>query len=149
MLCVQDCVSTSVCSGLQAGNVVTGEMVEELILSGADIIKVGIGPGEWLRVSADCLKSTLPLYSTDLHRPEARDEPEAKRQAVNIKSCLDLKQMGFSFQRDFICLNVEQWISWFLVLLNEQTQSASYYLLYTLLIAFNHWRSSVPALGSL
>ena len=24
---------------------VTGEMVEELILSGADIIKVGIGPG--------------------------------------------------------------------------------------------------------
>ena len=29
-----------------AGNVVTGEMVEELILSGADIIKVGIGPGK-------------------------------------------------------------------------------------------------------
>lgn len=28
-----------------AGNVVTGEMVEELILTGADIIKVGIGPG--------------------------------------------------------------------------------------------------------
>ncbi|XP_028138599.1 GMP reductase 2 isoform X1 [Diabrotica virgifera virgifera] len=28
-----------------AGNVVTGEMVEELILSGADVIKVGIGPG--------------------------------------------------------------------------------------------------------
>jgi GMP reductase len=29
----------------QAGNVVTGEMVEELILSGADVVKVGIGPG--------------------------------------------------------------------------------------------------------
>ncbi|MFM2478548.1 GMP reductase [Celerinatantimonas sp. MCCC 1A17872] len=28
-----------------AGNVVTGEMAEELIISGADIIKVGIGPG--------------------------------------------------------------------------------------------------------
>ena len=28
-----------------AGNVVTGEMVEELILTGADIVKVGIGPG--------------------------------------------------------------------------------------------------------
>ncbi len=28
-----------------AGNVVTGEMVEELIISGADIVKVGIGPG--------------------------------------------------------------------------------------------------------
>lgn len=30
---------------LIAGNVVTGEMVEELILSGADLVKVGIGPG--------------------------------------------------------------------------------------------------------
>jgi GMP reductase len=30
---------------LMAGNVVTGEMVEELALAGVDIIKVGIGPG--------------------------------------------------------------------------------------------------------
>ena len=30
---------------ISAGNVVTGDMVEELILSGADIVKVGIGPG--------------------------------------------------------------------------------------------------------
>ncbi|CAB4067564.1 E1.7.1.7 [Lepeophtheirus salmonis] len=30
---------------IMAGNVVTGEMVEALILKGADIIKVGIGPG--------------------------------------------------------------------------------------------------------
>jgi len=30
---------------LIAGNVVTGEMVEQLLLSGADIVKVGIGPG--------------------------------------------------------------------------------------------------------
>ena len=30
---------------IMAGNVVTGEMVEELILSGADVVKVGIGPG--------------------------------------------------------------------------------------------------------
>ena len=28
-----------------AGNVVTGDMVEELLLAGADIVKVGIGPG--------------------------------------------------------------------------------------------------------
>lgn len=28
-----------------AGNVVTGEMAEELLLSGADVVKVGIGPG--------------------------------------------------------------------------------------------------------
>ncbi len=30
---------------LMAGNVVTGEMTEQLILDGADIVKVGIGPG--------------------------------------------------------------------------------------------------------
>jgi GMP reductase len=30
---------------LMAGNVVTGEMTEELIMSGADIVKIGIGPG--------------------------------------------------------------------------------------------------------
>lgn len=35
------CPDKAIC----AGNVVTGEMVEELILSGADIVKVGIGPG--------------------------------------------------------------------------------------------------------
>lgn len=33
-----------------AGNVVTGEMVEELILTGADIIKVGIGPGKFIYI---------------------------------------------------------------------------------------------------
>ena len=30
---------------LMAGNVVTGEMTEELVLNGVDIVKVGIGPG--------------------------------------------------------------------------------------------------------
>lgn len=30
---------------IMAGNVVTGDMTEDLILSGADIVKVGIGPG--------------------------------------------------------------------------------------------------------
>lgn len=30
---------------IMAGNVVTGEMTEELILDGVDIVKVGIGPG--------------------------------------------------------------------------------------------------------
>lgn len=29
----------------KAGDVVTGEMVQELILAGADIVNVGIGPG--------------------------------------------------------------------------------------------------------
>jgi len=30
---------------IMAGNVVTGEMVEQLVITGADIVKVGIGPG--------------------------------------------------------------------------------------------------------
>ncbi|MBK2124504.1 GMP reductase [Fangia hongkongensis] len=30
---------------ISAGNVVTGDMVEELVLAGSDIVKVGIGPG--------------------------------------------------------------------------------------------------------
>ncbi len=30
---------------IMAGNVVTGDMTEELLLAGADIVKVGIGPG--------------------------------------------------------------------------------------------------------
>ena len=60
-----------------AGNVVTGEMTEELILAGADIVKVGIGPGSvcttriqnWCGVSATiggyrmCRCSTWPRWS--------------------------------------------------------------------------------------
>lgn len=42
---VKDCRKAFPTHTIMAGNVVTGEMVEELILSGADIIKVGIGPG--------------------------------------------------------------------------------------------------------
>ena len=49
---------------IMAGNVVTGEMTEELILSGADIVKVGIGPGSvcttryktGCRLSRNCLR---------------------------------------------------------------------------------------------
>ena len=42
---VQRCRDTFPEQTIVAGNVVTGEMVEELILAGADIVKVGIGPG--------------------------------------------------------------------------------------------------------
>ena len=42
---VQRCRETFPNQTIVAGNVVTGEMVEELILAGADIAKVGIGPG--------------------------------------------------------------------------------------------------------
>ncbi|KAM9645321.1 GMP reductase 2 isoform 1-T1 [Trichechus inunguis] len=43
---------------IMAGNVVTGEMVEELILSGADVIKVGIGPGKLVHSHAPSVAST-------------------------------------------------------------------------------------------
>lgn len=36
-------------SVIMAGNVVTGEMTEQLILAGADIVKIGIGPGSACR----------------------------------------------------------------------------------------------------
>jgi len=42
---VKRCRDTFPNKTIVAGNVVTGEMVEELLLSGADIVKVGIGPG--------------------------------------------------------------------------------------------------------
>lgn len=66
---VSDCLIGLPLYMLQAGNVVTGEMVEELILSGADIIKVGIGPGEWLElnVCSSCPRSEQcrPHMQTD------------------------------------------------------------------------------------
>ena len=40
MFFVNDCLLYFICTTLQAGNVVTHEMVEELLLAGADIIKV-------------------------------------------------------------------------------------------------------------
>lgn len=43
-----------------AGNVVTGEMCEELVLSGADIVKVGIGPGS---VCTTRVKPALATHS--------------------------------------------------------------------------------------
>jgi hypothetical protein len=45
----------------QAGNVVTGDMVEALIFAGADIIKVGIGPG-----SVCTTRSVLIKYANKL-----------------------------------------------------------------------------------
>lgn len=49
---------------ISAGNVVTGDMVEELILAGADIVKVGIGPGSvcTTRVSRCRLPTTVRDY---------------------------------------------------------------------------------------
>merc|ERR1719460_1610860 len=43
--CIKEVRSRFPAITIMAGNVVTKEMTEELILAGADIIKVGIGPG--------------------------------------------------------------------------------------------------------
>merc|ERR1711897_51593 len=43
--CIRDVRKRHPTITIMAGNVVTKEMTEELIFSGADIIKVGIGPG--------------------------------------------------------------------------------------------------------
>lgn len=43
--CIEHLRETYPQATIMAGNVVTGEMAEELILSGADIVKIGIGPG--------------------------------------------------------------------------------------------------------
>merc|ERR1719502_179672 len=45
LMCIRQVRSRYPRHTIIAGNVVTGEMTEELILSGADIVKVGIGPG--------------------------------------------------------------------------------------------------------
>lgn len=44
---------------IMAGNVATGEMTEELVLSGADVVKVGIGPGCFLPKSIVITKTGL------------------------------------------------------------------------------------------
>jgi GMP reductase len=48
---------------IMAGNVVTGEMTEELILSGADIVKVGIGPGSSAPTAAVRRQAMSPRHS--------------------------------------------------------------------------------------
>lgn len=52
-----------------AGNVVTAEMVEELLLAGADIIKVGIGPGSVCTTRKKTVRlSCSPRSSSSVHR---------------------------------------------------------------------------------
>ena len=51
----------------QAGNVVTGEMVEQLILNGADIVKVGIGPGKCWLLHSDGLVFRILKFDENLY----------------------------------------------------------------------------------
>lgn len=48
---------------------VTGEMVEELILAGADIIKVGIGPGDNIsyRFKSSVINRVLSFFTHRLY----------------------------------------------------------------------------------
>ena len=57
---------------IMAGNVVTGEMCEELILSGADIVKVGIGPGSVSQPPFSCpMTNCIENICTGLHHAQA------------------------------------------------------------------------------
>ncbi|XP_026966719.1 GMP reductase 2 isoform X3 [Sagmatias obliquidens] len=79
----------------QAGNVVTGEMVEELILSGADIIKVGIGPGKlvhWGPLATASVADTcgeLPSHSCHVLLRLCVYHPEEDRSWVSTAECSD------------------------------------------------------------
>lgn len=79
----------------QAGNVVTGEMVEELILSGADIIKVGIGPGKlvhWGPLATPPVADTceqLHPHSCDILLRLRVYHPEENWSGVSTAKCSD------------------------------------------------------------
>lgn len=73
----------------QAGNVVTGEMVEELILAGADIIKVGIGPGEGRTAALDRIPPHLSKHTSPMLCPcisQVLFAPPARRRAWGTPS---------------------------------------------------------------
>lgn len=70
---------------------VTGEMVEELILSGADIIKVGIGPGKlvpWTTISSILLggKNHRSVHSHFCHSPQALSVQLGRKLELGIHS---------------------------------------------------------------
>ncbi|XP_059037715.1 GMP reductase 2 isoform X5 [Mustela lutreola] len=79
---------------IMAGNVVTGEMVEELILSGADIIKVGIGPGKLLYwgpwATAPVAHAPGALHcSRDVLLRLRVHHPQENRSGVSTAQCRD------------------------------------------------------------
>ena len=55
---------------IMAGNVVTGDMCEDLILNGADIVKVGIGPG-WVCTTRKLTGVGRPQFSTVIECADA------------------------------------------------------------------------------
>jgi GMP reductase len=69
-------------SVIMAGNVVTGDMTEALLLAGADIVKVGIGPGSVCttrRVTGSATPSSRPSSNAPMRRmgSRARSAPMA------------------------------------------------------------------------
>ncbi|CAB0045301.1 unnamed protein product [Trichogramma brassicae] len=78
-------------SWIMAGNVVTGEMVEELILSGADIIKVGIGPGS---VCTTRMKTGVgyPQLSAVIECADAAHGLKGRRLHVSRRHCQSFRR---------------------------------------------------------
>lgn len=85
----------------------TGEMVEELILAGADIIKVGIGPGDDSVLHLNRIIYFPSLYfileSQKIIRSPWRDE---LKQTTNKQcfSCLQITELLFSISSTRFCL---------------------------------------------
>ena len=80
---------------IMAGNVVTGDMTEELILSGADIVKVGIGPGSvcttrrmtgvpWKNMRAASLNTALPKASACCCPPAAQSKTRSRTSSAEF-----------------------------------------------------------------
>ena len=86
-----------------AGNVVTGEMVEELILSGADIVKVGIGPGS---VCTTRVKTGVgyPSSPAIIECADAATASAARSSATAAAPARDVAKAAFGGGADFVML---------------------------------------------
>ncbi|XP_028339091.1 GMP reductase 2 isoform X4 [Physeter macrocephalus] len=97
---------------IMAGNVVTGEMVEELILSGADIIKVGIGPGKlvhWGPLATASVADTcgeLPSHPCHVllrlrvyHPEEDRSGVSTAERSDGVRRCCPWPQRPHHFRK--------------------------------------------------
>lgn len=91
---------------------VTGEMVEELILSGADIIKVGIGPGKlvhWGPLATASVADTcgeLPSHSCHVllrlcvyHPEEDRSWVSTAERSDGVRRCCPWPQRPHHFRK--------------------------------------------------
>lgn len=74
---------------------VTGEMVEELILSGADIIKVGVGPGKTGSTAEGVCrgrKGVCGLRRLEMTRREPMNGPSTSLKHISFGTVIELPE---------------------------------------------------------